>query len=155
MDKHLFKKVNINKKNVYFPTANGKAYENAIKHAGGIDLQILGIGKNSHIAFNEPGSSFKSKTRKVKLSKETRKDNSGFFKSKKEIPKYAITMGISTIMKSKKIVLLATGKNKAEAIAKAIQSEPSTKTPASILQRHKDTIIILDKTAASGLKKSK
>jgi len=154
MQKHLFIKTKIKKQNIHFPNAiNPKNYDREIENAGGIDLQILGIGQNGHIAFNEPCSQFSSKTRKIKLSSSTRKSNSHFFKSPKQVPTHAVTMGLATIMSSKKIILIATGKNKAEAIAKTILSKPSAKTPASILQNHKDTIIILDKTAASGLKK--
>lgn len=156
MQKHLFKKSKIKEENIYFPNKkNPREYDTLIKKLKGIDVQILGIGTNGHIAFNEPGSSFKSKTRKIKLSSTTIRDNSLSFHSKKEIPKYALTMGLSTIMKSKKIILLATGKSKAEAIAKTIQSKSSIKVPASILQKHKNTTIILDKDAASKMKRSK
>ena len=150
MNKHLFNKINIKKENIYF--LNGKArnikkecwnYEKEIKKSNGIDLQILGIGKNDHIGFNEPGSNLNSKTRKVKLSNITR--------TSKSIPKYTLTMGLKTIMEAKKIVLLATGRSKANAIAKAIKGEISKQIPATILQKHKRVIFIIDESAASKL----
>ena len=157
MDKHLFSKINLKKENICFlPTkADKKAcknYETKIKSARGIDLQILGIGRNAHIAFNEPESSFKSQTRIVKLASSTRKANSNFFPSIKYVPTKAATMGLSTILKSKKIILLATGKNKAKAISVALKQKPNKKSPAGILQRHKQTIFILDKEAAANTK---
>jgi glucosamine-6-phosphate deaminase len=118
-------------------------YEKEIKKIG-IDFQILGMGRNGHIGFNEPGSSFKSKTRRVKLSEITRKDNDN-------VPEYALTMGLATIMQAKKIILLANGKHKADAIVKSVRGEISEQVPASILKRHKDATFIIDKKAASKL----
>ena len=150
MDKNLFNKIDIKKENIHF--LNGladdielecKNYEKEIKKAGGIDLQILGIGRNGHIGFNEPGSSFNSKTRKIKLSEMTLKDN--------KVGKYALTVGIATIMRAKKIILLANGKHKADAIAKSVRGKIYEKVPASILKKHKDVTFIIDKEAASKL----
>ena len=118
MDAHLFKKINIKESNINFLSYDNKKekeykeYERKIKKVGGIDLQILGIGINGHIGFNEPGSSFRSRTRKIKLSEKTRNYSKKYFGSLRYVPKYAITMGIGTIMESKKIILLATGKSK-------------------------------------------
>src|SRR5271169_2025776 len=117
MNRYLFDKVNIKKHNTHFPSYNGKLYEKEIEEVGGIDLSILGIGINGHIAFNEPGSSFKSETREVKLSKETIKTNSRLFPNTKKIPGDAYTVGIETIIKARKIILIAFGSKKADAIA--------------------------------------
>jgi glucosamine-6-phosphate deaminase len=152
MNKNLFDKVNIQKINTHFPSSNGKEYENEIKKAGGADLSILGVGVNGHIAFNEPGSSFNSKTREVKLSKETIKSNSVLFPGKK-VPKEAYTVGINTIMKSKKVILLAFGKKKAEAIFDAVERPVTEETPASVLRKHKEAVFIIDKKAAIKLSK--
>jgi glucosamine-6-phosphate deaminase len=151
MEENLFSKIDIDIKNTFFPTDFGPDYENydkKIEESGGIDLQILGIGRNGHIGFNEPGSSFSSKTRQVLLSEATIKDNSRFFKDIREVPEKAVTMGISTIMKAKKIILLAGGKNKKEIIRKMISGVISPEIPASVLQKHKNFIIILDKQSA-------
>src|SRR5271157_1327756 len=121
MNKNLFNRVNIQKHQTYFPSSDGKEYEKEIKNVGGIDLSILGIGENGHIAFNEPGSSFNSKTREVRLSKNTLKSNSRLFPSIKKMPKEAYTVGIKTILGSKRIIILAFGEKKADAIAKTIK----------------------------------
>ena|SRR3989344_1621273 len=135
MNKHLFRKVNVDKKNTFFPSSSGSKYDEKIKKDGGIDLQILGIGKNAHIAFNEPGSSFKSKTRKVKIK-----------------GKYAYSVGIATIMKSRKILLLAFGKEKSDAIKKTLKGKISEEVPASVLRKHKDVVIVVDGKAGKKLK---
>jgi glucosamine-6-phosphate deaminase len=154
MEKNLFSKIDIDRKNIFFPTdlKDYKKYDEKIREKGGIDLQILGIGSNGHIGFNEPGSKFSSKTRAVLLAESTIKDNSRFFKNKKDVPKKAVTMGISTIMGAKKIILLANGANKQEAVLNALYSPVSRKNPASILQEHKGLIAVLDKEAAVKLK---
>jgi glucosamine-6-phosphate deaminase len=151
MNKNLFDKVNIKKHNTHFPSYKGKIYEKEIEEVGGIDLGILGIGINGHIAFNEPGSSFDSKTREVKLSENTIKTNSRLFPSIKKVPKDAYTVGIETIMKSRKIILLAFGSKKADAIFSAIKGPITEKSPASILRKHKNAVFILDKKAAKRL----
>ncbi len=128
-------------------------YEKLIAESGGLDLVILGIGRRTgHIAFNEPGSPFNSTTRLVKLSGETIHDNSRFFSAMSDVPEYAISMGISTIMSARMIMLLASGKEKADILAKALQGPVTEQVPASILQRHQNAIIISDEAAASKLK---
>lgn len=156
MNKNFFNKVDLDEKNINFFDSTKRDYkkecsnyERKIKSVGGIDLQILGIGRNSHIAFNEPGSSFNSKTRKIKLTESTVKANSRFFKSEKEVPKHALTMGISTILKAKRIILIATGKEKRECIRRTLKGKISKQVPASILRKHKNTTFILDKQASS------
>ena len=149
---NLFKNIDIDLKNTNFPSVSNN-YDSLIEQSGGIDLQILGIGRDGHIAFNEPNTSFESMTHIADLTKETIEDNSRFFNSIDEVPTKAVTMGLSTIMKSKKIVLLAFGKNKAQAIKDTIEGPINEKCPASILQRHKDVTIYCDLEAASLLKK--
>lgn len=160
MNENLFKHVNINPKNTHVPDglakdveAHCEEYERMIKDAGGIDLQILGIGRDGHIAFNEPGSSLASRTRMVALAEETIIDNSRFFKSIDEVPKCAITMGVGTILEAKKIVLLANGKGKAEALAKAIEGPVTSEITASALQLHPNVTVICDEEAAVNLKR--
>ncbi len=157
MQSNLFDKIDIKQDNVNLPNAvgdleaNAKEYETRIKEAGGIDLQILGIGSNGHIAFNEPGEDFESVTRVIELMESTRNDNSIFFESLDEVPTHAISMGIKSIMGASKILLLATGEGKADAINKMINGEVDESLPASVLQRHNDTILILDEDAARKL----
>lgn len=154
LQRNLLRKINIKKENLNF--LNGTAqkfsdecrnYEKRIRSAGYFDLLILGIGVNAHIAFNEPGSSKKTKTRVVKLSNETLKVNSKYFSSQNKIPEMALTIGISTILNSKKIILLACGKEKSAAIKKSLEKKISTNAPASFLRTHKDATFILDKKA--------
>ena len=151
MKKNLFSKIDIDEKNTFFPNdfkPDYKKYDKEIKESGGIDLQILGIGRDGHIGFNEPGSKFSSKTREIFLAKPTIDDNARFFSSKKDVPKKAVTMGISTIMQAKRIVLIVSGNKKTKIIFDALYGRVSTKVPASILQRHKNVIVILDEEAA-------
>lgn len=155
MNEHLFSKVNINLENTYIPDGmtedldiECKNYDDLIEKMGNIDLQILGIGQNAHIGFNEPDIKFEATTHLVKLDDETIEANSRFFTSKKEVPEYAISMGIKNIMLAKKIILLASGENKAEAIYKTVLGSVRPDAPASILQLHRDVVIILDKDAA-------
>ena len=135
MRKNLFDKINIHPTNCQFPDRNTQSYEQRLKGIPA-DLCILGIGTNGHIAFNEPGSSFDSRTRVVVLDKQTIKDNSRFFDSIEDVPTQAITMGLGTIMDSKKIVLMANGKHKKDILDKAMNGEVTEDVPASILQRH-------------------
>ncbi|SHE27436.1 glucosamine-6-phosphate deaminase [Atopostipes suicloacalis DSM 15692] len=116
-----------------------------------IDLQILGIGTNAHVGFNEPGSSFDSLTRKVELTEETIEANKRFFESADDVPRYAYSMGLASIMSADKIMLLAYGENKAEAVANAVNGPVTEEVPASILQKHKDVVFIVDEAAASKL----
>lgn len=156
MNKNFFKDINIKKENINIPDGTVsdikkecKLYERKIKESGGIDLQILGIGSNGHIGFNEPAENLNANTDVVKLSEETIEANSRYFESREKVPKKAISMGIATILKSEKIILLANGINKAEAIKKTISGKISTKVPASLLQTHSKVIMLLDKKAAS------
>ena len=141
MKKNLHDHINIESLNIHFPH-NITDYDKFIEESGGLDLTVLGIGTNGHIAFNEPGSSFNSKTRIVDLDKQTIEDNSRFFTSIDEVPTKAITMGLDTIMKSKEILLIAQGKKKLEIIQKAMFGEITENIPASILQKH-DNLTIL------------
>jgi len=159
MKTNLFNKIDIQSKNIHIldgATKNVKRecvrFESEISRAGGIDLLILGIGMDDHIGFNEPGSDFKSRTRLVKLAETTREANSKYFGSLKRTPTAALTVGIGTIMEAKKIILLADGKKKAEAIARAVNGKIDPQVPASILQKHPDCTFILDKGAAAKLK---
>ena len=158
MWENLFKQININPKNVHLPDGKAKDipafcrwYEEQIVKSGGIDVQLLGIGSNGHIAFNEPGSSLGSRTRVKTLDERTRQDNARFFKSMKEVPKYAITMGIGTIMDARQLILLANGSGKAEAIQKTCEGPITAMVPATVVQLHPKATIIVDKPAASKL----
>jgi len=135
------------------PDLEAKAFETKILASGGIDLWLLGIGVNGHIAFNEPGSTVDSRTRIVSLSEETIKANSDgrFFKKASDVPRCALSAGIGTIREARKIVLLATGDKKADAVNKALQGPFSPSCPASLLQDHPDCVFILDKEAAKKL----
>ena len=158
MRRNFFDHVNIKPENIHIPNGIVKnpieqcnEYERKIKEVGGIDLQVLGIGRNGHIGFNEPGSELNSRTRVVELTEQTRKDNSKFFGRIEDVPKKAITMGIATILESKNILLLASGENKAEIIKKALEGPVTKEIPASFLQYHPNVTVILDKQAASKL----
>ena len=163
MHRHLFDLVDIDPKNIHLP--NGEwtkenlkesciAYEQTIEKIGGIDLQILGIGKNGHIGFNEPGSSFNSKTRVIHLDQQTRIANTYEFHDLNKVPKLAITVGISSIMKAKKIVLLAWG-DKASIVAKSIEGDVTEQIPATVLQNHDDCTFVIDELASSELTRNK
>jgi len=163
MHRHLFDLVDIDPKNIHLP--NGEwtkenlkesciAYEQTIEKIGGIDLQILGIGKNGHIGFNEPGSSFHSKTRVIHLDQQTRVANTYEFHDLNKVPKLAITVGISSIMKAKKIVLLAWG-DKASIVARSIEGDVTEQIPASVLQNHDDCTFVIDELASSDLTRNK
>jgi glucosamine-6-phosphate deaminase len=133
MNKNLFLHVNLKKENIHFPDDQ---YDKTISGFGGLDLTILGIGHNGHIAFNEPGSSVTSRTRKVKLTEETINTNSRFFDSINEVPKKAFTMGMKTIRESKKIILIANGQDKWDILNECFNGELNKDRPASILQTH-------------------
>jgi len=160
MFENFFKHVNVNPKNIHIPDglakdvrAFCKEYEEEIKRAGGIDLQLLGIGRDGHIGFNEPGSPLMGRTTLVALAEETIKDNARFFKSEDEVPRLAITMGCGTIMEARRILLLANGENKAEAIAATVEGPITSQVTASVLQMHPDVTVIIDEAAASKLKR--
>ena len=152
MDDNLFNHLDINKENTNFPSEdNYQDYDNQIAKAGGVDLQILGIGANGHIGFNEPNTPFDSLTHITGLDKKTIQDNARFFSSIDEVPTSAITMGLQTIMNSKEVVLIALGKNKQDAI-KALIDNVGSSCPASILNSHPNVTIYCDEDAASLIK---
>jgi len=158
MINNLFKFIDIPEKNINIPDGSAKdileecsRYEKSIKQAGGIDIQVLGIGTNGHIGFNEPDVNFEAQTHLVKLEESTIQANSIYFKTKEEVPTTAVSMGIKTIMNSRKIVLLANGISKADAVYGLINGKINPNLPASILQLHPDVTLILDKDAASKL----
>jgi len=157
MNNQLFKHVDIDINNTHVPsgidTKNPEKYDEEIAAAGGIDLQLLGIGVDGHIGFDEPGTKFDSLTHVVKLDPSTRKANSRFFKSIDEVPTHAVTMGIKTVMNARAIMLIATGKGKAEIVKAFIEGPITTKVPASILQLHPFVEVYLDEEAAALLKK--
>jgi len=159
MNENLFNHIDIDNTHTYLPTCaqgqnpreQGLAYEEKIKQLGGIDLQILGIGANGHIGFNEPTSSLASRTRIKTLSQQTLADNSRLFNNNEFQPTLAMTMGIATILDARYVLLMATGENKAKAVKDMITGPLSAICPASALQMHENAIILLDKTAASQL----
>lgn len=160
MKENLFNHVDIKPENIHIPNgeiakaqvkSHCREYEEKIDSYGGIDLQILGIGNNGHIGFNEPGSSIQSKTRLIILDNSTRIANSFEFANISEVPRLAITMGISTIFKAKKILLMAWGSKKALAIKRSVEDEPTESIPASLLQYHEDVEFFIDEAAAEQL----
>lgn len=158
MKQHLFDLTDIDPARTHLPRGNAAnpvleadRYEEAIRHAGGIDLQMLGIGANGHIGFNEPTSSLRSRTRVKTLTRETRAANSRYFESPEAVPTFAITMGIATILDSRSCVLLATGAKKADAVAAMVEGPLSAICPASALQMHPHVTVIADGAAASKL----
>lgn len=164
MRSNLFDHIDIKPKNIHIPNGEIKKkeikehcrqYEKMIKDAGGIDLQILGIGNNGHIGFNEPGSGIYSKTRLITLDNSTRIDNAYEFANISQVPRLAITMGISTILQSKKIILMAWGSSKATVIKKATEDDDTEHVPASLLQNHDDVTFVVDEPAASELTRNK
>lgn len=161
MWENLFRHLNVAPENVHIPDGNAKdipafcaAYEQRIRSAGGIDLQVLGIGTDGHIGFNEPTSSLASRTRIKTLTPQTRQDNARFFARLDEVPTHCITMGIGTIMEARHNLMLAFGANKAHAIAEAVEGPITSINPASILQMHPDAKFCLDAEAAAELKRA-
>ncbi|MBD3274633.1 MAG: glucosamine-6-phosphate deaminase [Candidatus Marinimicrobia bacterium] len=159
MWENLFKHINVDPRFVYIPDGMAddidyfcKWYEDQMKEVGGVDLQILGIGGNGHVAFNEPGSSLGSRTRIKTLTSKTVKDNARFFDDPDEVPKYAITMGVGTIMDAKKLLLLASGEGKANAIKDTLEGPITAMVPATIVQMHQQAHVLVDEEAASKLK---
>jgi glucosamine-6-phosphate deaminase len=164
MQTHLFNHVDINPKNIHIPNGEIKKenikdhcrqYEKMIKDAGGIELQILGIGNNGHIGFNEPGSGIYSKTRLITLDNSTRIANAYEFANISEVPRLAITMGIGEILKAKKIILMAWGSGKAPVIKQTVEEDITEHVPASLLQNHDDVSFYVDEAAASELTRNK
>ena len=159
MNTHLFDHVNIDKSRTYVPNGleedSEKAcadYNEIIRSVGGIDMQLLGIGGNGHIGFNEPGAAFEKETHCVDLTESTIKANARFFESMDEVPKQAYTMGIKSIMAAKKILLVATGSAKADALYKSLYGPITPNVPASILQLHQDVTVVADEDALSLIK---
>lgn len=156
MQHHLFEGVNLDPSRIHF--LNGAAadldaecdrYEEAIHQAGGIDLQVLGIGSNGHIGFNEPGDELLARTHRVRLQPSTRRDNAPLFgDDPSHVPAEALSMGIGTILRARRIVLVATGAKKADCIARTVNGRIATRVPASVLQVHPDVEILLDRAAA-------
>jgi len=159
MNEHLFQHINIPPQNTHVPSGTTRNhiafcqwYERRITECGGIDLQILGIGGDGHIAFNEPGSSLGSRTRIKTLAEQTIDDNARFFEKRQDVPIYAITMGVGTILEADQILLVANGENKAEVVASMIEGPVTSMNTASALQLHPRVKIFLDKPAAGKLK---
>ena len=164
MRKNLFEKTDINPAHYHLPDgmnpkdqvkAHCLDYEKKIEEAGGLDIQILGIGVNGHIGFNEPGSGIYTKTRLINLDNSTRIANAYEFGHMSQVPRMAITMGISTILQSRKVILMAWGQTKAPVIQKAVEGDDSEEIPASLLQNHHDCVFVVDETAASELTRFK
>ena len=161
MHTNLFNHVDIKEENIHIPTGLGdnleekcKEYDTAIEKAGGVDIQLLGVGSDGHIAFNEPGTPFDSGTHITGLAESTIKDNARFFDNDmSKVPTSAATQGIGTIMKAKNILLVANGKNKAKAIKDMIEGPIDETCPASILQKHNSVVVVIDEEAASLLSK--
>lgn len=154
MDNQLFEALDISEQQIHLPNgtaenldAECERYDILIKQTGGIDLQLLGIGENGHIGFNEPGTPFSSRTHVVELTESTRKANARFFERPEDVPTHAITMGIDSILQSQKILLLAFGASKAEAIKRLVHGGVSEDFPASALKRHDDVTLIADEEA--------
>ncbi len=143
-------RVHVPGEGVDLPSA-GAAYEDAIVSAGGVDLQVLGIGRTGHIGFNEPGSSLTSVTRVKTLARQTRIDNSRFFDSLDDVPRHCITQGLGTILRARELLLLAVGAAKASVIARALEGPLSASVPASVIQLHPRSLVIVDEAAASEL----
>jgi len=159
MQENFFKHVNMAAGNIYIPsgtTSNYRSfcewYERRIQECGGIDVQILGIGSDGHIAFNEPGSSLSSRTRLKTLAQSTIEDNARFFERKEDVPIYAITMGVGTILEARTLVLCASGQNKAAAVAAMVEGPVTSMNTASALQLHPEARVFLDESAAGHLK---
>lgn len=159
MDSNLFNHVNIRKEYTYVP--NGLAedmhkecvnYDKRIEELGGIDVQVLGIGSNGHIGFNEPSDTLSLGTHITDLAESTIEANARYFTSKEEVPTKALTMGLGAIMKAKKILLMVSGEAKAEIMDKVVNGKITTQVPASFLQMHKDVILIIDEDAARKIK---
>lgn len=157
MKDNLFNHININLDNVYIPDGmandinqEGIDYDKKIENAGGIDIQLLGVGRNGHIAFNEPDEVLIAGTHKTELDQDTINANARFFDSEADVPRQALTMGVGSILKSKKIVILISGKSKNEAYENLISGNITTKCPVTLLNLHRDVIVIVDEDALNG-----
>ena len=158
MQENLFEQADFELQRCHLPEGSAsdlaaacRSYEQQIADAGGIDLQLLGIGTDGHIAFNEPGSSLASRTRVKALTHRTRQDNARFFRSLDEVPRLALTMGVGTILDARQILLLATGANKAAAVEALVEGPVTSQVPASALQLHPQVMVLVDREAASQL----
>ena len=158
MNQHLFSRVNIRREATHVPNgcaadmaAEAIAYDEAIRTAGGLDVQLLGIGRNGHIGFNEPGACFVSNCHVVDLSESTIAANARFFASETEVPRQAISLGIGRIMEARRVLLVATGPSKVDAIARTVHGNITPQVQASILQAHPDAMLLLDRAAAAGI----
>lgn len=157
MDKNLFDLINIDKANTHLlngevsdTEAECAAYDEAIKAAGGIDIQVLGIGNNGHIGFNEPDDKLVAATHKTALTESTINANARFFNSSDEVPRHALTMGLEPIMKAKKIIMLVSGKGKHAALSEMLSGVITTSNPATVLQLHQDVTVVCDEDAYNG-----
>lgn len=157
MDENLFNHINIDKKNTFVPSGigdiekNARDYDSLILEAGGIDLQLLGIGHNGHIGFNEPSDAFVYGTNVVTLTESTLNANARYFEKPEDMPRRAISLGIGGIMSAKRVILLATGEGKARAIRDTVKGEPTAAVPSSALRFHPNTQIFIDREAAGAL----
>ena len=155
MQEHLFSKVNLRPENTHLPSGHsaeaGLKYDRAIHEAGGIDIQLLGIGRNGHIGFNEPDDHFTYETHVITLTDSTIDANTRFFNNRDEVPRHAISMGVGNIMKAKTVVLVANGEDKAQAIHDTVKGDITPNVPASILRCHPNCLIFVDEAAASKL----
>ena len=159
MNEHLFDLVDIDKDNIHIPDGTVAAdqvaeycqqYEEQIKQAGGIDIQLLGIGRTGHIGFNEPGSDEQSRTRLITLDSVTRSDAASDFFGAENVPRRALTMGVGTILDARRIIIVALGENKAPIVARSVEGEVTSAIPATFLQRHDNAEFFLDEAAADG-----
>lgn len=160
MNNNLFNHINIDKSNTFVPNglaedleAQCKEYDQKISELGGIDIQLLGVGNNGHIAFNEPNNELSSGTHIISLTDNTIEANARFFDNIYDVPRKAITMGVGGIMKAKKIILIASGESKAEAIKGIFSGKITTANPATMLQMHRDVTVIVDEAAAKLINK--
>lgn len=161
MQEHLFGKVNIRQENTHVPDGLAKdvaahctEYEQDIRTAGGIDLQLLGVSRDGHIGFNEPSSSLASRTRIKTITPQTAADNAGPFGSADQVPRHVITMGIGTIMDARRVLMMATGAAKAGVVAQMVEGPISADCPATVLQMHPSCAVIVDEAAAAQLKRA-
>ncbi len=161
MDENLFKHINVPSSSIHVPYGHADSvlefcawYEDEIERSGGIDIQVVGIGGDGHIAFNEPGSSLGSRTRLKTLTEQTIRDNARFFSSMDEVPRFAITMGVGTILEARQIIMLAFGASKADIIAEAVEGPITAQVTASALQLHRDVIVLVDQAAGAKLKRA-
>ncbi|MCK4282708.1 MAG: glucosamine-6-phosphate deaminase [Candidatus Brocadiae bacterium] len=161
MNEKLFEHVNIKPENTHVPDGLARGllrhcaeYEDMIRNAGGIDLQVLGIGRDGHVAFNEPGTSLGSRTHVTALTRETIEDNSRFFDSPDQVPRFAVTLGIGSILEARKCIVLASGAGKADAVRATVEGPITSAVTASALQMHPDTVAIVDEAAAANLERT-